>query len=145
MMNRCKAAMTRQWMPGCFIGMALLVSFGQVDAQSQRDPTMPPAELGIAGTAAPGEKLLSVEPGAMTIIVRNGRPHVVVGTRLYAQGQMLGQSRIERISETEVWLREGKVLRKVSQFSGIERRTVPLKTLSPVTPLVGTLPQGLSQ
>lgn len=60
----------------------------------------------------------------MTIIVRNGRPHLVIGTRLYAQGEKIGQVRIERITETEIWLREGGVLHKVSQFSGIRRRTV---------------------
>ena len=67
---------------------------------------------------------MSLETAAMTVIVRNGHPYLVVGTRLYAQGQKLGQARIERISETEVWLREGGVLRKVPRFSGIQRRTV---------------------
>ena len=67
----------------------------------------------------------------MTIIVRNERPNLVVGTRLYAQGQQLGKARIERISETEVWLREGGVLRKISQFTGIQRRTVPSGAISP--------------
>ena len=67
----------------------------------------------------------------MTIIVRNGRPNLVVGTRLYAQGQQLGKARIERISETEVWLREGGVLRKISQFTGIQRRTVPSGAATP--------------
>lgn len=60
----------------------------------------------------------------MSVIVVDGRPHVIMGTRLYAPGQMLGQARIERITDTEIWLREGRVLRKVPRFSGIERRTV---------------------
>jgi hypothetical protein len=68
----------------------------------------------------------------MTVIVRNGRPFVVVGTRLYAQGQKLGQARIERISETEIWLREGGVLHKLSQFPGIQRRAVALDAVKPV-------------
>jgi len=59
----------------------------------------------------------------MTIIVRNGRPYLAVGTRLYAQGEKLGAARIERITETEVWLREGRELRKISQFHGIVRRS----------------------
>ncbi len=84
----------------------------------------------------------------MTIIVRNGRPHLVMGTRLYAQGQKLGQARIERISETEVWLREGGVLRKLPQFQSIQRRAVtPLgcaphsfEKLSPAAPCAGVQP-----
>ena len=96
---------------------------GPTQAQGRRDPTEAPAEARLSGTAAGGKALL-VQPGAMTIIVRDGRPYLAVGTRLYAPGQKLGQARIERISETEVWLREGGMLRKLSQFSGIERRTV---------------------
>lgn len=105
------------------IGAALLGSVGRVDAQSLRDPTVPPAAAGLSSPAQVGMQS-DTEPGPMTIIVRNGRPYLAVGTRLYAQGQSLGQARIERISETEVWLRERGVLRKVQQFSGIQRRTV---------------------
>lgn len=106
------------------VGLALAALIGaHADAQALRDPTVPPPEAGPAGNvvAAGASKL---QPGNMAIIVREGKPYVVVGTRLYAQGQMLGQARIERITETEVWLREGRVLSKLSQFSGVERRTV---------------------
>jgi len=102
--------------------LALLFFFlsVQAGAQSLRDPTLPPAEAGLAGPA-PGGKAISPALAAMTIIVRDGRPYLAVGTRLYAQGELLGQARLERITETEVWLREGRVLRKVLQFPGIER------------------------
>lgn len=134
--------LARGWGIAGFMVIALFFSFGRVDAQGLRDPTVPPAEAGYAGTA-PGEKSLGIEPaGAMTVIVRNGRPYLAVGTRLYAQGQKLGQARIERISETEVWLREGGVLRKVHQFPGIQRRTVTSasKTYSPVAPRADVQP-----
>lgn len=102
--------------------LALLIIFltGQANAQGLRDPTLPPAEAGLDSNA-PAGKELAVQPGSMTIIVRDGRPYLAVGTRLYAQGEKIGQTRVERITETEVWLREGAVLRKVSQFQGIER------------------------
>jgi hypothetical protein len=129
MMRLFNAAMSRSLASGWLMGLSLFFSFGQVDAQGLRDPTLPPAEAGFASTATGGGSL-SLEPGAMSIIVRGGRPYLALGTRLYAQGQRLGQTRIERISETEVWLREGGVLRKVSQFPGVQRRTV--------TPLVAT-------
>ena len=102
------------------LGWLLAMPLGLVNAQSLRDPTLPPAAAGLAATG-PGT---SDEQAAMGVIVRDGRPYLVVGTRLYAQGQKLGPARIERISETEVWLREGGVLRKVPQFAGIQRRTV---------------------
>ena len=116
-----KSALTRVLVQGNLIGIALLLSLGQTEAQGLRDPTVAPAEAGLAG-AAPSAPALTAVPGAMTIIVRDGRPFLVVGTRLYAVGQKLGQARIERISETEVWLREGGFLRKLPQFTGIERR-----------------------
>ena len=131
MMTFCHPAWARMPALGWLLGISLLFSFGRADAQSLRDPTLPPIEAGLA-SSLPSGKALSAEPSAMTIIVRNGRPHLVVGTRLYAQGQQLGKARIERISETEVWLREGGVLRKVSQFTGIQRRTVPSGAVTPV-------------
>lgn len=115
--------MTRSPVWGWLMAISLLFSLGHVDAQSLRDPTKAPAEAGFVDTAT-GPESPGIEPGSMTVIVRSGRFYLAVGTRLYAQGQRLGQARIERISETEVWLREGGVLRKVSQFPGIQRRTV---------------------
>lgn len=131
MMRFFGSAMSRSLTLGWLMGLSLFFSFSQVDAQGLRDPTLPPAEAGFASTT-PAGKVLSVEPGAMTIIVRGGRPYLAVGTRLYAQGEKLGQARIERISETEVWLREAGVLRKVSQFPGIQRRTVTPLAAMPV-------------
>jgi hypothetical protein len=105
------------------LGASLFLWLSDAAAQGLRDPTLPPAEAGSASMSAEGQ-LLPAAPSPMAVIVRNGQPFLVVGTRLYAQGQKLGQARIERISETEVWLREGGVLRKVSQFQGVERRSV---------------------
>jgi hypothetical protein len=116
-----------RWFAAC-----CLIFFSlQLGAQSLRDPTLPPSSAGLGGGVAPGALTL-VQPGSMTIIVRNGQPLLVVGTRLYAQGQSIGDARIERISETEVWLRDGDVLRKVSPFQGVQRRTVTSPPNSPV-------------
>lgn len=91
-------------------------------AQVWRDPTVEPSPAG-SGPAVQGEA--QIDMGALSVIVVNGHPHVIMGTRLYAPGQKLGQARIERITETEIWLREGAVLRKVSRYQGIERRSIP--------------------
>ncbi|MFZ3128673.1 MAG: hypothetical protein WA136_11735 [Rhodoferax sp.] len=88
-------------------------------AQELRDPTLAPPEAGVAaGGTAPASPLGGE---GMTVVVRNGKPFLAVGTRLYAPGQKVGPLRIERITETEVWLREGGVLRKVPRFAGIQR------------------------
>lgn len=102
--------------------LALLVLAFGAHAQGQRDPTIPRASSGVSG--ALGDVLApTLDAGPITVIVRNGQPFLVVGTRLVAQGQTLGNTRVERITETEIWLREGGQLRKVPRFAGIQRRS----------------------
>lgn len=118
-----KSASSRAMEVSVLMGLALFFALGQAGAQNRRDPTLPPAQSGVAGAAASSGKFLSVDTGTLTVIVREGRPYLAVGMRLYAQGEKLGKARIERISETEVWFREGGVLYKVPRFAGIQRRT----------------------
>jgi hypothetical protein len=102
------------------LGLCLIAMANAACAQALRDPTQAPADASpISATA--GGKSANAESAAMSVLVRDGRPYLVLGTRLYAQGQMLGQARIEKIGETEVLLREGGALRKLALFHGIER------------------------
>ena len=99
-----------------------LLGMGAVLALAQeRDPTQAPAKV----YAAPAESTKPAEPlvDSATVLVRDGKSYLVVGTRLYAVGQSIGAYKIERIGETEVWLRNGKELRKIQRFTGIERHT----------------------
>lgn len=104
------------------LALALLLPAWPLAAQ-QRDPTQPPAAAsqpeagGANGGAASGR--------SMTLIVRDGKPYLVVDTRLYAQGQMVGKAKIMRITETEVTLRENGQTTVLRPFEGIQRRTVP--------------------
>lgn len=118
-----KAVLTERLTLAWLIASTLVLGAAGVDAQSLRDPTVPPLEA-LPPSTAQGQVAVPPELGVKAIIVRDGQRYLVVGTRLYATGQPLGHARIERITETEVWLREGGVLRKVSQFPGIERRSV---------------------
>ncbi len=108
---------------GAALSMAMALSPIAAQAQGQRDPTVAPAA---ALSAAPAPGTPASGATAMTVIVRDGQPYLVVGTRLYAQGQMLGNARIERIGETEIWLREGRLLRRVQRFSGVQRHAAGL-------------------
>ena len=112
-----------------FLVLSLLFSASPVIAHSQRDPTLPPTPSQRPLTSSEQVKTpIGIESGAMTIIVRNGQPHVVIDTLLYAQGDKVGPVLIVRITETEIWLSEGGILRKVSLFPSIQRRTVELPT-----------------
>lgn len=105
----------------CWVGL-LAGMFAETSALAQdlRDPTIPPAQatqlLSASATDVPWG-----EEGA-AVVVRDGKPFLVHGTRLYGVGQAIGVYRIVQIAETEIWLRKGKELLKLPRFSGIERK-----------------------
>jgi hypothetical protein len=88
-----------------------------------RDPTEPPAQAFTAtGGGANANPRTPWGTEGTAVVVRNGKSYLVVDTRLYETGQKVGPWRIERITETEVWLKDGAVRRKVARFDGIQRR-----------------------
>lgn len=102
------------------LGLSLCLA-GAVHAQALRDPTqVPPGAAPSAGDVAAPSGPLGGE--GMAVVVRDGKPFLVSGTRLYGVGQKLGAYRIERITETDVWLRNGSELRKEPRFAGITRK-----------------------
>lgn len=109
----------------CTLALLAAVCAGvlPVAAQGVRDPTLPPWASGRGGGVSGAEPVRGLQ-GPFSVLVVDGQPYLVVGTRLYAQGQALGAARIERITETEVWLREGSRVRKISNFVGIQRSSV---------------------
>jgi hypothetical protein len=113
----------------CLAGTLVLLAWA-APAQEARDPTMAPPEA----SALPGEPGKATPPVGMAVVVQDGKPHLVVGTRLVAVGQKVGNARLERITETEIWLRDGKQLRKVQRFSGIQRSVAqaPVPCKAPV-------------
>lgn len=127
---------------GWLMSGALIVLSGQARAQNLRDPTLPPAGLGAVASTSPDNNTLSLDISQFTIIVRDGRPHLWLDAELYSVGQTLGEARIEYINESEVWLREKGVLRKVKLFPDIQRTpSLPAKTLHhPVDPIEAQSP-----
>ena len=105
---------------------------GAVHAQTLRDPTLPPpgAAASADAAAAPVSDLPWGDEG-VAVVRRAGKPFVVSGTRLYGVGQRIGDYKIERISETQIWLRKGSALRKLPLFAGIERKASNPKAPSP--------------
>jgi hypothetical protein len=99
------------------VAIALACLACQALAQELRDPTQAPVEA----STPPGATDKPVPSPAVAVLVQDGKPYLVVGTRLVAVGQKVGNARLERITETEIWLREGKQLTKQSRFTGIQR------------------------
>ena len=115
-----------------FVGLALALAGPGVQAQVLRDPTQAPQEMGAAdGSVVPAQNSPLGNQG-VAVVVRNGQSFLVVGTRLVAVGQMVGSQRLDRITETEVWLRDGKEVRKIQRFSGIQRsQSKPISDCGP--------------
>lgn len=106
------------WHRVVLLGFITLMA-SALHAQALRDPTQPPA---MAGMGPDGSVAADAPLGdGVAVVVRDGKSFLVSGTRLYGVGQKLGQFRIERISETEVWLRNGNDLRKLPRFAGVQR------------------------
>jgi hypothetical protein len=100
-------------------------------AEQARDPTLPPPTVAVGSAEAKSKALPPITSDSMSVVVRDGKPMLVVGTRLYQQGQQIGLFKIERISETEVWLRNGKEVHKIARFAGIERRAAAPERSTP--------------
>lgn len=107
-------------------------------AQEARDPTVAPPETGATVVSPTGVE-------GMTVLVRDDKPYLVVGTRLYAPGDTVGNLRVERITETEVWFHDGTALTKVPRFAGIQRKPAVVKLQCDTTqpkPTVDAPPTG---
>ena len=128
-MNRRELVLARV-VAGCLV----VAGWANAVAQTERDPTVAPVRPGSAASAPGGSgsgASTALDGESVMVIVRDGSPFLVVGTRLFGQGQMIGSSRIERISETEVWLREGKTVIKKPIFAGVVRRDSATSTPVP--------------
>jgi len=104
-------------------GCTAVLLMGHWPAAAQdasRDPTVAPSETGTAIPSPAGVE-------GMTVLVREDKPYLMVGARLYAPGDKVGNLRIERITEKEIWFHDGSALIKVPRFAGIERKAIAAK------------------
>ena len=114
------------------VGAMVLTIFMALQVQAQdRDPTAAPAQVdGLPGVSGGGAGTLA--PGS-SVIVQSGKPYLVVGTRLFAVGQKVGNAKLARITETEIWLQEGKQVTKVPRFAGIQRSVAQAQACAPAS------------
>jgi hypothetical protein len=115
-----------------------LVAQAQTSPLPQRDPTLPPASVGadLAGDGSTPAVALPLRVNGSNVVVREGKPFLVVGSRLVAPGQTVESYRLERITETEIWLRDASGITKVARFAGVQRQAASTQCVAkpPVTP-----------
>ena len=108
-----------------------LVQFAQAQGAATlplRDPTMAPNAVGsdtVGSDVANGGMPLPLGGSGSNVVVREGKSYLVVGSRLVALGQTVENYKLERITETEIWLRDASGLTKVARFAGVQRQATP--------------------
>lgn len=118
---------------GLATALGIALTAGPATAQnapSLRDPMVPP--LAIARPAAnPGVFDVAPEPppAPQQLLTVDGRRYVVDGRRRLGVGDALGSTRIERITDSAVWVRDGNTVTRLSFYGGVVKHHV-----SPLTP-----------
>lgn len=116
--------MTVRWWATALSTLVLAAQAQTPAPLSQRDPTLPPASMGgdATGDGSPSAVALPLRLNGSNVVVRDGKPYLVVGSRLVAPGQSVENYQLERITETEIWLRDASGTTKVARFAGIQRQ-----------------------
>ena len=97
-------------------------------AEPARDPTQPPAAYGApAASNRPAAEAFRLEH----LVSVNGVRYLVWNSRRYQVGDSISGARIERISESAIWLRSEGSVRKLLLFPGIEKRPLDSGTAIP--------------
>lgn len=109
--------------------LAMLIATAALPAAAQnaplRDPMVPP--LSIARPAAnPGVLDAASEPppAPQQLLTVNGKRYVVDGRRRLGVGDALGGTRIERITDSAVWVRDGNTVTRLPFYGSVTKRTV---------------------
>ena len=92
-------------------------------APALRDPMVPP--LAIARPAAATGSLEDApQPAPQQLLTVNGQRYVVDGRRRLGVGDALGSTRIERITDSAVWVRDGNTVTRLPFYGSVTKRTV---------------------
>jgi hypothetical protein len=113
----------------------------EVPREPARDPLLAPAAARAATAAASATAGRAAVRGSVTsIIVSEGVPTLVVGSRRLRRGDRLDGERIERIDDSGYWLHDGLKSRRIDLFPGVRKERIaspaprPGRLRSPLRP-----------
>ncbi len=84
----------------------------------RRDPTVPPPTYGAQPPKA-RDPMDAFRPEHLVTV--DGKRYLMWRGRRYGAGDSIEGARIERLDETEVWLRTERGMRKLALFPGIQK------------------------
>lgn len=107
------------------VACAALPALAQ-NASSPRDPMVPPLAIArpAAATVNGPEVAAEPPPTPQQLLTVDGRRYVVDGRRRLGVGDSLGSTRIERITDSAVWVRDGSTVTRLPFYGGVVKRTV---------------------
>lgn len=108
-------------------GTALCAVAQTTKSAPMRDPMVPP--LSIARPAATNLETgtpAEPPPPPQQLLTVDGRRYVVDGRRRLGVGDALGSTRIERITDSAVWVREGGTVTRLPLYGGVVKQNVSL-------------------
>ena len=103
-----------------FAAAVAAMSFAIAQAQVLIDPTRPPmaiAKPGAVDEAPPATQLQS-------ILISSRRRVAVINGNTVALGEMIGEARVVKITETEVVLKTGEETEVLKMYPGMEKQPV---------------------
>ncbi|MBY0468895.1 MAG: hypothetical protein K2Q07_07950 [Burkholderiaceae bacterium] len=124
MNTRCRRPHGLAWAAALGLAVTVLPAVAQ-NAPALRDPMVPP--LSIARPAAnPGVLDATTEPPPtpQQLLTVDGKRYVVDGRRRLGVGDALGGTRIERITDSAVWVRDGHTVTRLPFYGGVTKRIV---------------------
>lgn len=92
-----------------------------VAAEILPDPTRPPAE---AGMETPGALPVATGPALQSVMIRPDRRMAMIGGQLIAEGERFGDTRLVKVSESEVILSGPEGRQTLKLFPGVEKQPV---------------------
>jgi hypothetical protein len=110
------------------IAIAIAISAMPTAAQNVpalRDPMVPPLSIARpAANAGAADVVAEPPPAPQQLLTVGGRRYVVDGRRRLGVGDALGSTRIERITDSAVWVRDGSTVTRLPFYGGVVKRTV---------------------
>lgn len=129
-LNRSVKEITARMSLVTLVAIVPLIASSFAYADTLRDPTRPPASLGVpvvdGNVAQPSGLQLQ------SVLIGPGRVIAVISGQTVRVGDKVGEAQVVEIRESEVVLRTGKELRMLKLFPDIDKRLVfnraPVKT-----------------
>jgi MSHA biogenesis protein MshK len=107
------SAGTMAWM----LAAAATLAMASAGAQALTDPTRPPNASAPAGAAQE-----TGGPQLQSVLISPRRRLAIINGTMVSLGDMLGEAKVVKISETEVVLRKGEETEVLKLFPGVDKQ-----------------------